>query len=198
MTSSTDNFTPNNLLAAASELLKAGGYQQIVGASRLWETLNARLFEDQYNIVGIAVFETCAELLSTWSDIQGSLVDTMSRYIAKGEAKSWDGYLVLLTPGIATSSVAEIETVKYNTTRLRKLIATGEELRSVGDVERILRPLLPIGSEQVTLVGESVLSILPRLLRAKDIPESTTRLLIDAFESNKPLLERLHEHKDEA
>jgi hypothetical protein len=193
--STTGELTPTSLLAAASGTLLSGGYQQVSIARPEWDTVSSRLFEDEYNIVGVAVFETCEELLTTWPRLQGSLVDTISKYLAKGESKSWDGYLVLLSPGIGPSSADEIESIRYNTTRLRKLVATGEELRTISDVERVLRPLLPIGEEQVRLATTSVLEILPKLLKSQDVPEETTRLVVEAFESQAPILERLHENK---
>jgi hypothetical protein len=189
-------LTPTNLLAAASKILLAGGYEQISTASSDWDTATSRLFEDAYNIVGVAVYDTCTELLTEWSNLQGSLVDTISRYITKGESKSWDGYLVLTTPGLAPSNADEIEAIRYNTTRLRKLVATGEDLRTIRDVERVLRPLLPIAEEKSQITTQSALTLLPKLLLAHDIPTETTRIIVEAFESQAPILERLHEHKD--
>jgi hypothetical protein len=143
------------------------------------------------------VFETCAELLRTWPDRQGSLVDVISQYVGQGESKSWDGYLVLLTSSLAPSEGKEIEAVRYNTTRLRKIVATGDDLRTPTDVERVLRPLLPLGREQARLSQESALDLLPKLLADKGISTETTRLLVEAFREQSPLLERLHQQRGE-
>lgn len=196
MSGTSAGLTPTNLLAAASEVLAVGGYQQIVGRFSEWQTPTSRLFEDEYNVVAIVVFDTCEELLQAWPDLQGSLVELISRHVGKEEPKSWDGYLVLLTPGLAPSQDAEIEAVRYNTTRLRKLVATGEDLRSPTDVERVLRPLLPLGQEQAKLSQQSALDLLPKLLADQGIPEQTTRLLVDAFREQSPLLERLHQQRE--
>ena len=193
MTSSSAGFTPTDLIAAASQALEAGGYQQIRGRFSEWDTSTSRLFEDEYNVVGIVVFDTCGELLRTWPDLQGSLVDVISRHVGQGESKSWDGYLVLLTPGPAPSEDTEIEAVRYNTTRLRKLVATGDDLRSPTDVERVIRPLLPLGQERAKLSQESALDLLPKLLADQGIPKETTQLLVDAFREQLPLLDRLHQ-----
>jgi len=61
-------------------------------------------------------------------------VNVISENIGHAEWKAWDGYLVLLTPGLAPSEEANIEAVRYDTTRLRKLVATGEDLRNPTDV----------------------------------------------------------------
>lgn len=195
MTQLPTGFTPTELMAAASQALAAGRYQQVDRRFSEWDTPTSRLFEDEYNVVGIVVFDTCAEFLRTWPDLQGSLADVISRHVGHGESKSWDGYLVLLTPGLAPSEDADIEAVRYNTTRLRKIVATGDDLRTATDVERVLHPLLPLGPERATLSQESALELLPKLLVNQGIPEETTQLLVDAFREQTSLLERLHQQQ---
>lgn len=152
-------LTLTDLIAAASEVLKGAGYEQVSRRFQAWDTPASRLFEDGYNIVGLVAFETCGALLREWPDRQGSLVEVISKHVGRQESKSWDGYLVLLTPGAAPSEGSEIETVRYNTTRLRKLVATGEELVGAIDVERLLRPLLPLGPAQAITSGASALDL---------------------------------------
>jgi hypothetical protein len=197
MTSSASGFTSTDLIAIASQVLAVGGYQQIRGRFSEWDTSTSRLFEDEYNVVGLVVFDTCGELLRAWPDLQGSLVEVISRHVGQGESKSWDGYLVLLTPGFGASEDAEIEGVRYNTTRLRKLVATGDDLQNPTDVERVLRPLLPLGQERLKQSQESALDLLPKLLANQGIAEETTRLLVEAFREQSLLLERLHEQRGE-
>lgn len=197
MTDSSLGFTTTDLIAAASQVLLEGGYRQISGRFPDWGTPTSRLFEDEYSIVGIAVFETCKELLQTWPDVQAALVDVISRHVGSQESKSWDGYLVLLTPGLAPSESEAIEAVRYNTTRLRKLVATGDELKLSTDVERVLRPLLPLGLERTSLGQESALDLLPRLLATHNISEEVTRVLVDAFRQQSPLVEQLHQQRGE-
>lgn len=197
MTESSSAFTPTDLIAAASQVLTAGGYQQIPRRFREWDTPTSRLFEDEYNVVGIVVFDTCGELLRTWADLQASLVDVISQHVGQAESKSWDGYLVLLTPGLAPSEYVKIEAVRYNTTRLRKLVATGYDLRNPTEVERVLRPLLPLGQDRANLSQGSALDLLPKLLAEQGIAKETTQLLVDAFREQSPLLERLHQQRGE-
>ena len=115
MTPPSDNFTTTDLMAAASKMLSDGSYRQVTKGAEGWDTPTSRLFEDEYNVVGIAVFETCAELLQSWPDVQGSLVDVISQHISREESKAWDGYLVLLSPGLASAHRQAIDTVRHNT-----------------------------------------------------------------------------------
>jgi hypothetical protein len=197
MTESSLGFTTTDLIAAASQVLLEGGYRQSNGRFPEWGTPTSRLFEDEYSVVGVAIFETCRELLQTWPDVQAVLIDVMSRHVGSQESKSWDGYLVLLTPGLAPSESEAIEAVRYNTTRLRKLVATGDDLKLSTDVERVLRPLLPLRPERAELGQESALDLLPKLLAAQQIPEEVTRALVDAFRQQSPLLEQLHQQRGE-
>jgi hypothetical protein len=197
MTDSSLGYTTTDLIAAASQVLLEGGYRQINGQFPEWGTPTSRLFEDEYSVVGIAIFETCKELLQTWPDAQAVLVDVISRHVGSQESKSWDGYLVLLTPGLAPSESAALEAVRYDTTRLRKLVATGDDLKLPTDVERVLRPLLPLRPERASLVQQSALDLLPRLLAVQQIPEEVTRVVVDAFRQQSPLLEQLHQQRGE-
>jgi hypothetical protein len=150
------------------------------------------LFEDKYNVVGIAVFATTAELLQSWADLQGALVEVISHYVGRSENKAWDGYLVLLTAAIAPDSDHNIEDVRSDTTRLRKLVATGEDLTSPGDVERLLRPLLPLRDQQGSIGQGTALDLLPQLLKEQGIDEATTKGLVKSFTEQEPLIEALH------
>ena len=147
-------------------------------------------------MVGVAVFATCAELLHSWADLQGSLVDVLAQRVGLAENKAWDGYLVLLTIGMAPSGDADIEAVRYDTTRLRKLVATGEDLGVANTLERLLRPLLPLRAEQSSINQRSALALLPDLLAERDISRHTTEVLIKAFIDQKPLIEALHQSRE--
>jgi hypothetical protein len=195
MSNTSTGFTSTELIASAAQALIGGGYRQITDLFKEWDTPTSRLFEDPYTVVGVVVFNTCGELLRAWPDLQGSLVDVISRHVGKAEAKSWDGYLVLLTAGLAPSEAAEIEAVRYNTTRLRKLVATGDDFQGATDLQRVLSPLLPLIQDGAKLSQESALDLLPGLLAQQGIPMETTQLLLDAFREQAPMLERLHAQK---
>jgi len=188
-------MTPTDLIAASSSVLEAGGYQPIRKGFPEWNTTSTRLFEDKYNVVGIAVFTTTAELLSSWADLQGALVDVISRHVGQTEHKAWDGYLVLLTTAIAPSSDANIEGIRSDTTRLRKLVATGEDLSAASDVERLLRSLLPLRTAQGSIGHGTALDLLPELLAGQGINESTTAVLVKSFVEQEPMMDALHRHR---
>lgn len=198
MTDNSVGLTSTDIIAAASQELIRGGYQQVTGSFQEWETPTSRLFEDKYNVVGVVVFGTCAELLREWPDRQGSLVDVISSHVGRVESKSWDGYLVLLTPGFAPSEATELDAVRYDTTRLRKLVATGSDLERPTDVERVLRGLLPLNEERPSVNPDSTLDSLPKLLGEQGIPEEVTRAIVDGFREQLPLLEHLHENRGDS
>jgi hypothetical protein len=195
MSESSNGLTSTDLLAAASHTLTSSGYKHIRDMFPEWDTPTSRLFEDRYNVVGIVVFATCGDLLREWPDRQASLVDVISSHVGRAESKSWDGYLVLLTPGLAPSETAELDAVRYDTTRLRKLIATGDDLTVSTDVERVLSSLLPLGEEPVNMSQESTLDLLPTVLAERGVSEGVTQILINAFREQLPLLEELHDKR---
>jgi hypothetical protein len=192
MTASSIAVTLTDLIAASSNVLEAGGYQRIQSGVPEWDTPSTRLFEDKYSIVGIAVFATTAELLNSWADLQGALVDLISRHVGQAESKAWDGYLVLMTTGIAPSSDAAIEELRYDMTRLRKLVATGEDLSTASDVEGLLRQLLPLRTAPGSLTQGTALDLLPGLLEEQGIDAKTTAVLVQAFSEQQPLMDSLH------
>jgi hypothetical protein len=190
-------LTTTDLLAAVSEYLPGGGYQRIEDARRGdWPTESVRLFEDAYGIVAVVVYDTWGDLLSAWVDAQDALVRLMSKHISKSDAKAWDGYLVLLTPGVMASDTRnEATKIRYDTTRVRKLLAAGDDLKSLTDVERVLLPLLPLEPELEFDRQESALDMLPSLLSSKGVPEDAVRVVIEAYSKQQALVERLHAYR---
>jgi len=192
MTTPSLPLTPTDLIAASSSVLQTGGYRLVEDGFPEWDSTSSRLFEDEYNVVGVAVFTTFTELLRSWTGLQGLLVDVISGKVGSTEGKAWDGYLVLLTGGMAPSAELDIEAIRYDTTRLRKLVATGEDLSGAGDVERLLRPLLPLHAGQGSAIQGSALDRLPDFLTEHDINRDTTTLLVKSFVDQEPLMEALH------
>ncbi len=185
--------TESELILVASDALIRGGYRRIESRFPEWDTPTSRLFENEFSVVAVAVFGTCADLLDTWPSLQGSLVELMTRNVSQTESKSWDGYLVLLTPAVAPSELVHIEEVRYDTSRVRKLVATGDDLRAVGGAERILSPLLPLGADRVSDGPASVLDMLPGLLARAQVDTELTKVVVNSFLEQAPMMERLHE-----
>ena len=187
-----------SLLAGASNVLARAGYRQM-SENRDKESFasNGRLFEDPYTVVAIVAFDTWGALTRGWADAQGKLVDLMASYVPERDAKTWDGYLVLMTSGsLPLDMRAEAHQIERDTGRVRKLVATGEDLRTIGDIERTLLPLLPVVTiANAPTVESDVLSMLPTLLSRRGISEEMTHTLVGAFIAQEPLLERLHEYR---
>ena len=186
-------LTVTEITAAATGCLLAHGYQE-VDPARLGAAIEqGRFFEDEYGIVGVAIYETWGELAGRWQDAQGALVRLISEYVSKAEAKAWDGYLVLLTPASSTAGREAVELIRYDTSRLRKLVADGEELGSLSQVEDTLLPLLPLEPVAPALAERSALDLLPELLEDRAIAPALTVRLLEAYAAGEPLVEGLHE-----
>lgn len=150
------------------------------------------VFEDEYSIVGVVLYADCDELIEKWADDQGALSSKISEYIGRGEAKSSDGYLVLLTNGLPQAEHREDLThIRYNTSRLRKLVATGEDLSELGNIDSVLQPVLPL---RISSVDDAPSSGLHKLVSLLDLPEEATKKLIGAYWDQTPLLEALHQY----
>ena len=144
MSALNEPLNSTQLSAAAVEVLLGGGYVEATldtshGAG------NQRVFEDAYGIVALTVFETWSQLKANWHIEQGALVDLMADNVRRGEPKAWEGYLVLLTPGLlAPDDQVVLNDLRNDTNRVRKIIATGDELEELSQVGDALLPLLPL------------------------------------------------------
>jgi hypothetical protein len=154
----------------------------------------SRVFEDPYGIVAVHVFDTWQQLVDRWNVAQGQLVDLISTYLRGPEPKAWEGYLVLLTPGLLPAAEAvALNELRNDTNRVRKIVATGADLGSLDDVRGALLPLLPLALEDSTPPRTGVLELLPELLGSSGVSQVVTGVVIDAFAANESILERLHE-----
>lgn len=192
-------FTSTTLMAAASEVLTGSGFRVVpFELTERWGTSNCRVFEDPYSLVAVTIFDTWKQLQDRWPDSQSSLVDLVASKLSKSEAKAWDVYLAVLTPAFAdTDSARELNAIRYDTTRVRKLISTGEDLTTLDGVRRTLLPLLPINPIALE-PPRDIFELLIDALESKGIERSDVRRLVDAFASNKDLISSLGRGDDEA
>jgi hypothetical protein len=190
-------LTVTELLANATKILETYGYTRVnLDMTENWQTSNVRLFEDDYGIVAVVVYDTWGDLLSNWIEAQASLVELVSKYTTRDDPKSWEGYLVLLTPSpVAKQNSLELTKIRYDISRVRKLVATGDDIKALDDVRQVLLPLLPLQVETINEVGESVLNMLPKLLSNRGLPEKAVETVIDAFLQQKPIVESLHKYR---
>lgn len=192
MTARAASPTPTDLVATATNVLERGGYHAVRDGFPEWNSPTTRLYEDEYGVVGLAVFSSCGDLVRFWADLQGSLVDVISRHVGRSEGKAWDGYLVLLTPGVPPSGDLAVDAIRADTTRLRKIVGTGDELSGASDTERLLLPLLPLKAERALVSGGGALDFLPRYLADRGVPSGVTAALLRSFRDQKPLMEALY------
>jgi len=184
------------LIARACEVLEQNGYRR-VSVPDDWPSAS-RLFEDPYGIVGVHVYETWRELADEWSRAQSLLVDLISATIARPEPKTWEGYLVLLTGAeVLDDDHQTLVELRYNTNRLRKLVATGQDIETLDDVRNALLPLLPLDVGRPESSRAGLLARLPDLLEEDGIDHRVTETAVDAFIRNESILERLHELRSE-
>jgi hypothetical protein len=186
-------LSETQLLAAAGELLKQGGYREV--SSERLESLRsdkARVYEDQYAIVCLVVFPSWTELRSRWTNVQADFVELLSKYLLRADAKTWDAYLVLLTPATALEQWQEAQEIRQDTTRVRKLVGTGEDLRSLGDIATLVSSLLPIGTaEAVTDKTETIWSLVYQSLEKKGVHRDAIQSLVKSYEEQRNIMEAL-------
>jgi hypothetical protein len=194
MSEASSSLTTSTITAQATLLLEVNGYRRLEERRvESLSTLGARLFEDAYGIVALIVFETWAQLWQRWPDAQDGLVELISANLSRSDAKAWDGYLVLLTPSAPPKESNQLaEEIRYNTSRVRKLVATGDELHLLTDIDRCLSPLLPLELDVSGETRGSALDALPALLDAKGVSERLGSALVEAFQRQESLFERLH------
>lgn len=186
-------MTRTELLAATTEELEEANYQRVRIEDAPWDESNGRAFEDQFGVVGVFVFETWENLKRTWPDAQGLLVELISSHLPRHRPKAWEGYLVLLTPGQPPSDERRlVDHIRYDTNRVRKVVATGDSLTSVGDVRQALLPLLPVEPRPPELELEDPLPLLPEILASHGVSDFVAEALVHAFVEGRLLMEAIH------
>src|SRR5438270_11856413 len=117
-------LTPAAILAEAARLLAAAGYhvdRDTESKLRL-PPERALLAEDKYGVVALVVYDTWNDLTESWAPAQASIVDAVSKAYTRLDRKAWDGYLVLLTPALPDGGDITPQQIRYDTSRIRKLV----------------------------------------------------------------------------
>jgi hypothetical protein len=188
-------LTPSQVLAAAAEGLSQSGYFE-VPSPHVNDGLS-RVFEDSYGVVMVQVFESWPALTDGWPQAQGALVELLSSVLLQPEAKAWEGYLVLMTPGHAGQDrLHEVTELRYDTRRVRKIVATGESISTLRDVATALLPLLPIEAGTARTPAVGLMELLPDLLEASGVDPDVTQAAIGAFIGNRSIVEAIHSRGD--
>lgn len=187
-------LTVTQLLAAATDVLTSSGY---VGATMQGRNSSpastSRVFEDPYGIVAAYIFESWNQLLDEWHLAQGELVDLMTETLSRPEPKAWEGYLILMTPGLMPIGERTIiNEIRADTNRVRKLVAAGDELGTLDDIRTFLLPLVPLQMDSSLSGQAGLLESLPQLLKEHGVPSPVTDVVLQAFSENESIFQRLH------
>lgn len=180
----------------ATRLLREGGFQQ-ADSIEIQPNVELRVFEDARSIVGVVFFRSWHQLSSHWLTAQAALVDRISSRFRRGEAKSWDGYLVLLTSDRAPTAEAVTE-VRRDTSRLRKLIGSGADLVSLESIADVLLPVLPLQLDGSETVESSLLDRIPAMLEAYDVDPVLAAAAIASFEANRTPMEGISDWRSQS
>ena len=187
-----DMLTLSASMTLASEKLSANGYRVVRDLDlKALPSDRALLAEDEYSVLAIVGYETWAQLEAEWSDAQAELVDLFSQHLARSAPKAWDGYLLLLCSGAAPDS-GSVSQIERDTTRIRKIVATANTLKTTTDLTRILDVFMPLSIPESKIAIPDVLDALPELLRDRVAP-SAVKTVIEAFRNMEPPLQRLHD-----
>jgi hypothetical protein len=191
---SPDGFSlsASSMIALASETLSLNGYRVVRDMTDMKKLGDrALLAEDAYSVVSVVAFETWQQLEKDWVEAQADLVDLLGRRLSRSAPKAWDGYLVLLCAGEPSDRV-DADRIERDTSRVRKIVATGSRLRTSADINRVLDLLLPLELPDNLSALEDVLDALPELME-NSVDRAKLKIVVDAFRDGEPPLERLHE-----
>jgi hypothetical protein len=188
---------PAAVLAEAARVLSSANYRLERETEKKLDLPSERalLAEDKYGVVVVVVYDTWRELASAWREAQAAAVEALSARFSRLDRKAWDGYLVLLTPALATDHDATVHEIRYDTSRIRKIVATGDDLVSLNDVERALLPLLPLAQNESDIdEAQSPLDELPEQLEQTGIARELAETAVAAFRAHRPIVHELHRH----
>jgi hypothetical protein len=181
-----------DLIALSGEFLEKAGYQQ--AESLALDDRRGRLYEDRFGTVCVAVFPTWQDLEGEWPDVYGELLEVVSENIPASDSKVWETYLVMLTPDLISPAQESTATsIRYDMRRARKIVATGDELHHASDVERVLRPLLPLEPSALADGEESSLDLLSGLIASPSVPSAAVEVAVTAFKNGQAIVTSLHD-----
>jgi hypothetical protein len=189
------SLSASSMIALASETLSLNGYRVVRDMTDMKKLGDqALLAEDAYSVISVVAFETWQQLEKEWAEAQADLVDLLARRLSRSAPKAWDGYLVLLCAGEPLDRL-DADRIERDTSRVRKIVATGGRLRTSADVTRVLDLLLPLELPNNLSALDDVLDALPELM-ADTVDRAKLKIVVDAFRDGSPPLERLHESGD--
>jgi hypothetical protein len=196
----SETLSASTITEYAAELLAKARYQLFRDHPSVQIT-NAKsiIAEDNFGIVAIVAFETWIELSRCWNDAQASLVKLLDTRLGRLDAKSWDGYLVLLCPmALTREQKQEKNALEINLSRVRKMVFADEQLTTLKDVERALSSFLPLEINSSAAPTLDVLAALPDLIRGPSLTPAVVAAVIAAFRDGRPIQDEIVKQLDAA
>lgn len=190
------NLTTSSVIAEVDAVLQKSNYAVKDTADIREITVEqAVLAEDEFGIVFVIVTDTAQDIANHWADYQAQLVDYLNTKLTKLDPKIWEAYMVLLTPSITPRDLfSQLERIRLDTSRIRKLVVTGEQLNALSDVSRALLPVLPLQDIDAARPEISLLESLPGIFAQRGIDEEAVRVVVSAFRSQDSPMQALHQH----
>lgn len=152
-----------NLLLEAQSLLERSGYEV-----RTIRTAEMQLiFEDDFIIGMVAVFQSVQSLIDTWQSVQDGFLTTYQGLMQKELDKAWNSYVVFLsTEVVSADNKDKIAAIEENLRGARKIVGTG--IVSSMDLEKAFLPILPI-QKTVNITREDHLQRLRSRLEVQEL-----------------------------
>lgn len=192
--------TSVDLLSVFDYLMLSAGMQRVSTVQTSQWPASSRVYEDRFSIIGCFYYDSFSRLSTHWLDAQDLLVSLMSASLAQGDAKSWDGYLILLTNGsVSRNQALKLTEIRSNTRRVRKIVITGDDLRApegtdiLPQLRRNLGPVLPL-TIQVQPRPSDPLASLAERLGHNAARSGQVAAILEAYREGRPVLTALHDY----
>jgi len=193
--------TSELLLTEITRLLAESEIVRVDSARHQSWPVGSMAFEDEYSVIAVWTFESVEELIARWGIAQDHVVDLLGANVIATDPKSWDGYLILVAmDGVPEEMVAELNSIRSDTRRVRKLVLTADDFPSrvfdplelTPQVRRTLAPILDLDLD-TTQGRADPLATLPS--RIAGVLDSNAHLdvVIAAYEAGESPLKALHE-----
>lgn len=196
----TFDVSPEESISATVDFVLTSEKIRRIARERLsdWPA-TATAYEDPYCIIGVWNFATFSDLEESWLNAQELVADLVSANVSSLDAKSWDGYLVLVTSGRAgPRQASELARIRNNTRRIRKIVITGDDLNLETEeslrasLRRQLGALLPLHLEEHLGTVDPFID-LPSRVTSASLGPGEVRCVLDARHSGKPMIAALHD-----
>lgn len=139
------------------------------------------LAENSDCVLAVAALVSVEAVVEAQASLAQALVQRVG--LAPESPKRWDAYLVLLTVGNIDDIHAEpLFDLAYDLSQVRRIVRSGVR-PTVADVERALRPVLPLAGVDRDLNPSDVISALQARLVADGMDKAEVESLIAEFRS---------------